>query len=140
MKHYFDLNQKIEWSSEFAVGIQEIDKQHYELFREINDLISSKDKQNKVKEIIEFIEKYVIEHFHHEEVLMQKTGFPEYTYHKDMHNKFIKTFKQIKNDYFSNGISNNLAFRLQSRLIEWLLNHVLKSDKKIGKWLNEGII
>lgn len=48
---------------------------------------------------------------------------------------FINTVEYLKNEFNSKGVTLDLVFRVQSQVVGWLINHVIKEDKKIGNWL-----
>ena len=85
----------IEWSLDLATGVDEIDKQHKELFQRINNLLEAcnhgKGKE-EVKKVIWFLEDYVITHFSEEERYMGKYDYPEYSGHKRQHLEFMENF------------------------------------------------
>ena len=41
--------------------------------------------------------------------------------------------------FSAHSLRSGLAFRIQSQAVDWTINHILKEDKKIGKWLKNQI-
>ena len=69
----------IEWSDNLSTGVAEIDNQHKELFRRINDLFDACNQgkgKSEVAGVMEFLESYVVEHFGKEENYMKNTAMP----------------------------------------------------------------
>ena len=85
----------MEWTGDLSVGIDEIDEQHKELIRRINDLVDSvrqKSCKYKIGDVIKFLEEYVVVHFGEEEGLMEKYAYPEYKPHRAQHEYFMREF------------------------------------------------
>ncbi len=130
----------IEWTQDLAVGISEIDNQHQEIFRKINNLLEAcnvgKGKL-AVGEVIDFLGNYVVEHFGAEEKYMQEYNYPDYPLHKQMHDDFVKRFKELKEDYEKNGVAVNLVIQTNKFVVRWLNEHIRNVDKKLGIFLKE---
>lgn len=128
----------IEFNEELKTGIYEIDKQHKELFKHVNELymacLNGTGKQ-EVERIMEYLEEYVSLHFMTEESYMEKHSYPAYNKHKAAHNIFKSSFKDIKNSYLNEGPTANLVVKLNKNLINWLISHLGDADKKLAGYL-----
>ena len=127
------------WQETYNVGIEKFDKQHKQLVSYINilyNVINSNEKQKVVGELIAKLIEYSETHFLDEEDLLKKIEYPEYSDHKIVHKKFIKTVKDFQ-DRFVKGdsfVSKDLLYFLQ----RWLIKHILEEDKKYsGYFLNK---
>ncbi|MDM8565178.1 bacteriohemerythrin [Candidatus Halobeggiatoa sp. HSG11] len=140
LKNRLELNRKIEWESSFSIGIEYIDKQHQELIVRLNKLIDATNtgkSKDQVEETLSFLCDYVVTHFQDEEKLMEQSKYPAYSTHKKEHEQFIGVVEYLKNEYETKGIHLDLAFRIQSQVVAWVINHIIKYDKKIGNWLKD---
>ncbi|MBF0352203.1 MAG: hemerythrin family protein, partial [SAR324 cluster bacterium] len=129
--------KEIEWTKDLEVGVVMIDQQHQELFRRVNKLmraIQIEDSTETVPEMLDFLEEYVIIHFHAEEKLMMDTGYPHYYRHKQEHTQFIKVFRQLTELYENKQKGLFFLFHLQNHVIEWLVYHVAGEDRTLGRW------
>ena len=64
---------------------------------------------------------------------MQSIGYPDYEKHKKFHQRIIDEMNDIiKNVKDINELENHLYLLMD----DWLLNHILTYDKKIGEFLN----
>ena len=125
-----------------SVGVEEIDSQHKELFKMINNLdaaIKNGKPQKEIVRLIGFLDDYVVEHFGTEERYMTDHDYADYPYHKKKHEWFIEEFYGIKSKLESAapsveviGLSNNL-------LITWFSNHIRTTDKSLGSFLASGL-
>lgn len=125
----------MEWTPDLTVGVQMIDEQHKELIRRMNaffDAMKSGDKQQKVLEILDFLEQYVVSHFSDEEKLQLSSGYPLYREHKKLHTDFIADVKQIRTDIETRGFTAATASLVGSTLVSWLTLHIKKTDKGLG--------
>ncbi len=132
----------IEWTDSMAVGISEIDSQHRELFQSINNLLDAMSQgkgSQEIMKIIQFLEEYVVIHFSTEERYMKQTNYPDYPAHKAQHEAFAKDFAALKQEFINHNKPTYLRLQIEvgHRLIKWLLSHIGKVDKKLGKYLQE---
>lgn len=121
----------LEWSEEYRLGIEGIDKQHQYLF-EIVGRIAALDAVNSTKEelkqILGELSGYMREHFRDEEIYMQHIGFPEYEYHKKLHREIIEFVnRSVSNSPTIAMIQTKLKFIIKKALID----HIVTEDTKI---------
>ncbi|MDW7674144.1 MAG: bacteriohemerythrin [Bacillota bacterium] len=136
----FNLNMSIEWTEDLAVGIDIIDSQHQELFKRINQLLDACNHgkgRETVDQIISFLEDYVVSHFSTEEEQMQKYNYPAYEAHKKQHTDFIANFLQLKERIYNEGLGAHIAIYTNHIVIDWLQDHINKTDKALGKYLKD---
>ncbi len=136
-----ELNQHIEWSSDFNVGEDKIDSQHKELFTHSVMLLNAVESGvwgSKIDSIISFLENYVVEHFETEEKYMMDNNYPFIEHQKEQHQNFIKSFEVFKSEIKSNKKSKIfLMFRIQTILIDWIINHTMKEDRHFVKYISD---
>jgi len=129
------------WNDDLTTGMQEVDGQHKELIRMVNELHEALSK-GRGKEVIEdairFLSNYVIEHFKMEEKLMLEHNYPAYIPHKKEHEGFVNDFTNLVKEYNSTANSSFLAITLQRSVVQWLVNHIMKVDKEMAKFLITG--
>ena len=92
----------IEWIADFSVGVKEIDNQHKQLVKMINELhqamISGKGSK-RVEDIISGLAEYTVYHFETEEKLFDKFDYPETDSHKQTHIDFVKKVSAFKSEF-----------------------------------------
>jgi hemerythrin-like metal-binding protein len=132
-----ELSQQIEWTSDYNIGIKEIDDQHLELFNKSVKLLESVNAQKEdIEEIMSFLELYAQEHFETEERYMMEYEYPFIEHQKDQHKKFVKTFLELKKEVIDNQLAKTyLMFRIQIFVIDWIVNHTMKEDMHFGRFL-----
>lgn len=127
-----------QWRQDLSVGFQEIDDQHKELFRKINDLLESIGQGRgiqEVKNMIKFLEDYTATHFSAEEKLMLKYNYNGYSVQKTEHNKFIKVLDELKKKIGTSDVLLSSLLTVQKVTVDWLINHISKMDKTLGSFL-----
>ncbi len=130
--------EKIIWNESFSVGIREIDAQHKELIRMINELIEMKDAKvdsETISDILTKMTQYAVYHFKTEEQYMRDYDYPEYSLHKEKHTEFKKRTVAFCMDTMA--YKETIPTEILSYLKNWLINHILKSDMKYKSFFNE---
>lgn len=133
----------LKWSDDLSTGVSEVDNQHKELFVRINNLLDACEQgkgREEVIKTIDFLEGYVMEHFSMEETYMRKYGYAGYSGHLAEHTEFIKTFSGLKKETIKEGPKVAVVVRLNHLLVEWLINHIRKTDKAMGTFLQSRIL
>lgn len=132
----------LEWSQSLSVGNNEIDTQHIELFKIVNDFISAMRQQKGKEEIgrvIKFLEAYVTKHFSMEENYMAQVKYPGILSHKKEHALFIVAFSEIKKKYTERGAGLDVIIQANSKLGDWLRRHIPVTDKAMAEFLRSNI-
>jgi hemerythrin-like metal-binding protein len=120
----------IVWRETYETGNVRVDNQHKHLVELINELfnhLNSKDKDEKLKLIFTELYEYTANHFLMEEEIMQEHKYTGFLDHKEEHIKFVATVKEFKDRYFKGQAKIN--FELLNFLKDWLIKHILGTDK-----------
>jgi hemerythrin len=122
------------WLDRYDTGIDEVDIQHRKLVGLINtlfDSISLKDRKVVLNQTLTELVNYTIYHFKLEEELMKKRNYPHYLSHKGEHTMFVENV----NKHISNLKTDDTKALLDviNFLKDWLLKHILVSDKKYAE-------
>lgn len=127
----------IEWTSDLATGVDEIDAQHRELYANVAALHEAmRDGQlYRVMNTLEFLERYVRGHFGTEERWMAETRFPGLPAHRLIHQDFVREFRRRKEAFLAHGPIASQVLDLSEWLGEWLRDHVRGVDRELGQFL-----
>ena len=126
------------WTEDLSVGITEIDDQHKELFRQVDNLIHAMNTgkgRDEVINIIGFLETHITDHFGLEEKQMLVLNYPLFPAHKAHHTTFITEFWAMKKNFEENGATCAFTAHLNVMLNDWIKNHVCVVDKELGKFI-----
>ena len=128
---------ELEWSAQLAVGYDTIDTQHKRLIEIFNTLQRSmhgnKDPAQIGKALEELVN-YTLYHFEHEQGLMNRSAYPGMDKHLARHDDLIKKVSAYK-QRFERG--EPVGAELIHFLRDWLMNHILKTDKELANYLNK---
>ena len=130
----------IQWTSDLATGIAEIDNQHREIFNRVARLAEACNAGRGKEEVLKlllFLEDYVKEHFAAEELLQIKSGYPEHARHKSQHTRFIADIARLTNAFRMEGATLSLVIMTNKTLTSWLVQHISKTDAELGAFLKE---
>ncbi len=135
-----ELDLFIKWTNDFEFGVSKIDEQHQDLFHLSNELmmtIFKEEKTDKINKVISFLDEYIVTHFRYEEDLMKAHKYPFIDLQKQQHRKFTQQFVRFKQEIrtLDNTNRNFILFRLQVLLVDWLVNHTLKTDRHLGRYI-----
>lgn len=122
------------WSKYLEVGIPEIDQQHQQLIEQMNilyDAIMKNKAKEEITNILNFLNKYVAEHFGYEESCMHRHKCPVANVNKEAHGVFIATLKSIDEEIKTKGVTPSLAIRVNKELLDWFGKHITKIDTQL---------
>ncbi|MCL1862428.1 MAG: bacteriohemerythrin [Defluviitaleaceae bacterium] len=136
------------WNSSYETGNEMVDNDHKEIFRLVQNVLSSSGMQrgDKVKTAINFLSSYVVNHFANEEKLMDECEYPAAAEHKYEHNVFLNVASELKAKFenntltlgeFKDGDNFNLGMEVNKVVITWLTKHIAGSDKKLATYYRE---
>ena len=132
------MPDKLEWKSEFEVGVSVIDGQHkklVELAGSLYDAVtgSSEAYARDLAKILKGLGDYTVYHFSTEEKLMKRYGYPGAETHKLAHRNFIAELNNQVKKLARCSIDDGIQFYEFVGL--WLLTHIAKSDKLLAEYL-----
>lgn len=126
----------IKWSEQFSVGVAEIDNQHKTLINMVNELhdaMSNGKGGDVLPSILKKLADYTQTHFATEERLMVARSYPSYRAHKQVHDSFARDVAELQKKCQSGGAL--LSIQIMNKLKDWLTNHILNTDKLLGRFL-----
>ena len=127
-----------DWSEQYDVKVARFNEQHKHLFEIIKELYSAmndKDDRLALAAIINNLIKYSKEHFAEEENALFGAQYPNYEEHKKQHDRFMQQIQQFAADFNSGRYL--LHFDILMFLKNWVLKHIMISDKHYGEFLND---
>jgi hemerythrin len=132
--HYFAVGGKrvmfMPWNDELLTGIAQVDEQHKWLVdatTRLHEEVTKAAPDNAVVgEILEGLVDYTYNHFIMEEDMFQRLGYPETEAHRAQHNVFTNRITELLAKHDKGEVASTDALDL---LKNWLLQHILKTDK-----------
>ena len=126
-----------EFTDEFRTGIELIDSEHQELFHIIeraNSLVKAfvADSYDEIMGILEELKNYTKSHFADEEEYMESIQYKKMFTQKIEHQAFIDKLDEIDLDDIDEN-SDQMIDDILEFLTNWLVEHILHTDKQIGQ-------
>ncbi|NLO90354.1 MAG: hemerythrin family protein [Clostridia bacterium] len=132
------------WKDNYKLGVPLIDAQHQELFRRVQSFLQvlrSKDSWDEkipmINETLEFMKRYVVEHFQAEEDYQRSINYPGYEAHKQIHDDMVNYVQEVSKKYEQSQNDEQLMQQFGGRLLAWLINHVCAEDQRIADYAKE---
>ena len=125
------------WSKEYETGDLNVDREHREIFRLVQQVIDTKaliDKDAKIKIALGFLSEYTVTHFANEEKIMIESDYPHYAEHKKIHDGFIKDVVVFVTRFKKEGASDAIYETIHQFIIRWLKEHITGEDKKMADY------
>lgn len=140
-----NVDDAFAFTDKYITGIELVDEEHKHLFdiiRDTNDVIHAEllhDKYDEIIRLLSELREYTETHFSDEEELMKKIGYPEIEAQKRAHSAFVEKLVNIDFRELEAMDDNQEEYLMDliGFLLGWLSNHILGSDKKIGKYIKE---
>lgn len=134
-------NTLIEWDDSYNLDIQAIDDQHKILVDLINQFyvaFKSGRAKKQVKTILKGLADYTEYHFGVEEKYFKKFKYENEKEHLALHKEFVTKISNFQDEYNAGKI--NISYELMNFLRDWLVNHILKEDRKyISLFKDKGV-
>lgn len=129
---------QIPWTPDLVTGVEEIDSQHQELFRHVEELLNACNAGRGKREVLRtmvFLADYVVRHFAAEERLMVQNGFPGFQEHQANHAAFKATLTGMKARLAEDGVGLPLVLEVNELVVDWLVRHIRKMDQELAAHL-----
>jgi hemerythrin len=130
------------WNDSYLTGIDRIDEQHKVLVNTLNEanarLVVSVTR-GLLEQITRDLLSYAIYHFETEEALMQEYGYARLAAaddekHRQEHRSFSQQVVALREGLRDGRLVSREE--LLSFLNNWLINHILNTDKHLAEFLN----
>lgn len=139
--NYITMNILVKWDKNLELNIKEIDQQHRKFIDIINvlyDSIIRKEDDGVLVKTIADMRDYAFVHFKTEEKWFEQIGYPDAEAHQAEHHFFLENIEKFYVEY--QMYDTTLAVDVLTFLQEWLVNHIMRVDKKyITSFINNGI-
>jgi len=124
----------MQWSEKMSVGVPELDADHKELIRIINQLAadtSDRSRRSAVRQSLFALLRYAEFHFAREEKVMAACGFLGIEEHKRAHRGFVARIRALSHKFDNDpeGSAEIVNGDLLYFLHDWLNHHILIEDK-----------
>jgi len=127
---------QVTWCDKYAVGVQEIDGEHKELFDAVGAFELAMTRNTEAAEIRALLRNLTastVAHFAHEEAMMREAKYPGLTLHCADHRHLMEKLDAFTLRFTRGGAAitrHSIGF-----LRDWLLHHIENDDRRFADWL-----
>lgn len=128
----------ITWSDSLSVQIKEFDEHHKKLVKLLNtlyDAVLVRKGSSLIEPVIGELIDYTKYHFAAEEKVMQNHSFPWFPGHKSEHDDLTAKVLEFQEKFKEGKAMIDLS--LLNFLKDWLIKHIMGTDKKYSTFLKE---
>jgi hemerythrin-like metal-binding protein len=125
------------WHHRFETGIDLVDAQHRSLFDAVNKLADSFKEgkvSDQVKENLDCLVEYALEHFQTEERFMRAAEYPRIAEHMVEHARLMEQVHNLQMDWMD---GKAVTLDVTTFLVDWLKVHIEESDKAYADFMKE---
>lgn len=143
-----DYPELVWTEEEFGVGIPQIDSQHRNIFKLLEDLVSIMRRKGTPAELgvaLDGLLDYTKYHFQVEKVIFDEYKYPDAATHCVEHQIFTEKITNRVNKFKQNMISDSadevnlrkMNLELITFLGDWLIEHIQKRDREYGNFCRQ---
>ena len=124
----------INWSARFETGHAQIDAEHREFFNKLNGLqlaLEAGAGRERIVELINLLQRYVLGHFAREETLMRRTHCPAYEQNRTAHREFERKLEVWLELFSTGGTPVSLLLDVHRESFAWIEAHILNCDCRL---------
>jgi hemerythrin len=128
----------MQWSQKLSVGVHQFDLEHQRLVSMLNELFDAAQTgkaQGMLGDILDQMVSYTQTHFINEERFMEQHQVPGLKEHRQEHAILAHQVIEVQRKYHA-GAGISLSMEVLDFLKNWLLKHILGTDKKYGSFVN----
>jgi hemerythrin-like metal-binding protein len=126
------------WKNDFSVGIKELDDQHksfFDILNRLGEAAGGNKGMEIVGPVLQELNEYSRHHFTEEENWLKVIVYPGLQYQQKQHEFFISQVTDLQGRYTRGDA--NIPLSTVEFLRDWLLSHILETDKKYGTFMLE---
>jgi hemerythrin-like metal-binding protein len=130
----FIVSDTYVWKKQFAVGFEQIDREHEETFTLVNSVLAAIERRADalmVRDLLRALQQHSASHVAHEEALLREYGYPHIVMVEREHAHLAREFA----DLVITVPDMRAGPALVSDILRgWLLEHILGTDKRALIW------
>lgn len=132
------MNERPRFDSHFLVGIEQIDREHAQLFEiagRVYDSFSASDDMviATARTAIAELLAYTATHLANEEALMATAGYPDLEAHRESHHHLLLQVRDM--EMRAEFGERYVPVELSHLIYNWLVEHIQASDRKFGEYM-----
>ena len=126
------------WSSAYSIGVPRIDAEHQKLFSlagQLHEAMLAGSAREVLQSTLANLIAYTRAHFAHEEEIMLRSRYPEYSAHKTKHDELTSKVLDFQREFAAGKVS--VSIEMLGFLKNWLAHHIAGTDQLVGSYLKK---
>ena len=131
----------LEWKRDLETGFERIDDQHKLILTKLAEFQEACEEglgTQIIRDLFDFIERYVREHFALEEAYMYGKRYPQFEEHRARHHALRAEYKKIHDALAEGQMSPSLVAQANFFLSDWWQEHICHVDKTMVEFTKLG--
>lgn len=127
----------IEWNESYSVGVEELDEQHKQLFRMLNDMFRAPEIEggsHTAANMLSDMREYASLHFAIEEKYMSECEYPKLAEHARIHQRFCRKAEEFSSELAAGR--EGVPMDILRFLFDWLAAHIMGDDKEYAPFVS----
>ena len=132
----------IEWDEDLTTSIPIVDNQQQNILTKTNGFLEAvEDGKGELENAnaIQLLKDCANSYFSTQEKYMLENGYSEYELHKAEHEKYVKVFEILENEYKEQVSSLDLVKKIETTLLHYWTEHVPTFDKPLAGFLRDNV-
>ncbi len=127
----------MKWDESYSVKVREIDEQHQQLIKMLNEFYEhiEKDSKGAFRTLLDSLVDYTRYHFSTEEKYFAKYKYADADKHIELHRQFTAKVANVRERLLSGKMV--LSVEITTFLKNWLIEHIKGADMAYSKHFNE---
>jgi len=117
-----------------GTGVPEIDAQHQELIRRLQQLLAALNaggSDAELRDVLDHVGEYARWHIAQEEACMAARRCPAAAAARSAHRRFLEAFEEISARVRAEGPKKSLTIRAERELADWIRHHIVRIDTQL---------
>ena len=127
------------WNRSYETGVEEIDKQNFDLISRLNAMTTSDTNRARFEQLVNF-EQIVPKYFEREQTMQNECNYYDTDLHRYAHAGYLKHLRRITRNFIDGGptLENEMFFLKNA--VEFLKKHIMKEDRAFAEFYKTNII
>jgi hemerythrin len=129
------------WEPGLETGHEIIDTQHRLLIAAVDNIYKAcRGGLGKTELInaLDFLNCYIVKHFHEEEKIMVDRNYPAYESHRLYHRSFRVDIRDMTRLLMAESPGGLLVTGIPDRIADWLIGHIKRDDLRLAEYAASG--
>ncbi len=123
------------WNEKYRIGVPELDSQHMIIFgilAQMHGALDAGTAEELADDLLRGLRDFAAFHLRHEEVYMERIGFPGLQDHVRRHEELMELMERLLEDDSRSGAEKVMAG--EELVTRWFIDHIFEDDSAIARF------